>query len=285
MRQIKSVLSVFKVAFFLILETPFRPRWAYHRARGFFYNYVLNRYHQSRVSEFETRLQPLNEALASSTGCSEEEVIEAGRSKILERMEVQNRWVVDLHYPGEEEHVGNANEKGPIEIFYGPSPELMKACNIVTRLLKPEVVLESGVAKGFTSAAILDALEENGRGKLYSVEMPSLHIGYKKQVGERIPKALRKRWSLSLGPSAVVLPSLVETLGQVDLFVYDSAISYDNQRSDFGIITRAMRTGGVIIANQIVTDALIEVAEANNCRWTTTIQTKEYPIGLLTKLG
>lgn len=135
------------------------------------------------------------------------------------------------------------------------------------------------------AAGILDALEQNGTGDLYSVELPSLYIGYTQQVGEKIPEELRERWHLELGPSALVLPRLLDRLGFVDVFVYDSAASYDNQITEFGIILAGMRPGGVVIANFMMTDAFVEVAERYNCEWTTTEQTKAYPIGLLTKRG
>ena len=277
----KSIFNLVKVAFFLLLEAPIRPRWAFYRLRGFYYGYYKNRFHDKRISEYQSRLQPLHEALAFCTDRSTDEAIEAGRSEILEKMRVQHRWVVSLPGEGQPAAAGD----GPIEIRYGPSPELMKAVHIVCRLLKPRIVIETGVAKGFTSASILDALEKNGQGELYSVEMPSLHIGYTRQVGEKIPDPLRKRWHLELGPSAVVLPGLLERLGSVDVFVYDSAASYDNQLTEFSIILTGMRPGGVLIADLLMTDAFIEVAEGCNCKWTTTEQTKLYPIGLLTKLA
>lgn len=144
----KSILSLAKTVLFLILEAPFRPRWAYYRLRGFVYNYYLNRFHKKRVDEYSMRLQPLDDALTFCTDRSKEEVIEAGRSEILEKMQVRNRWVVAL--PGKSD-VTETGREGPIEIFYGPSPEFMKTVHIVCRLLQPEIVIETGVAKGFTS--------------------------------------------------------------------------------------------------------------------------------------
>jgi len=280
--SIKSAFNFIKTILFLILEFPFRPRWAFYRTRGFIYGHFLNRFHKKRVGEYQSRLQSLEDALAFCTNHSKEEVIEAGRSEILEKMQVKKNWVVAL--PGESESV-KADGEGPIEIFYGPSPELMKSVHIVCRLLRPEIVIETGVAKGFTSAGILDALEQNGTGDLYSVELPSLYFGYAQQVGEKIPESLLKRWHLELGPSALVLPRLLKQLGSVDVFVYDSAASYDNQIAEFSIILAGMRPGGVVISDLLMTDAFVEVAETYNCKWTTTEQTKGYPVGLLTKLS
>ena len=278
----KQILNVTRTILLLVLEAPVRPRWAYYRLRGFLYNYYLNRFHMKRIGEYEERLQPLTDALAFCTGYAKEEVIAAGRSGILENMEVQGPFVVGL--PGESKAT-EIDGEGPIKTFYGPSPEFMKTVHIVCRLLRPKIVIETGVGRGFTSAAILDALEQNGTGDLYSVELPSLYIGYAQQVGEIIPARLRSRWHLKLGPSALQLPRILENLGSVDVFVFDSAASYDNQITEFSTILARMRTGGVLIANLHLTDALIEVAETFGCRWTTTKQTKIIPIGLITKLN
>ena len=277
---VQSVLNTLKTIVFLIIETPFRPRWAFYRFKGFLYGNYMNRFHQDRIQTYQERLQPLEDALAFVTGKSKNEVIEAGRTEILEKMKIQHPWVVGLPDEG-----GSGQTDGPIEVRYGPSPELMKCVHIVCRLMKPDVVIETGVAKGFTSASALDALEQNGKGKLYSVELPSLYFGYSDQVGERIPDRLRHRWRLDFGPSAIVLPKLVEELGSVDVFIYDSAGSYDNQIAEFSIILAAMPVGGVLVSDLMMTDALIELAETINCEWTTTDQTKPYPIGLLRKLS
>ncbi len=43
----------------------------------------------------------------------------------------------------------------------------------IVRSLKPETVLETGVASGLASAYILLALRQNKKGKLYSIDLPS----------------------------------------------------------------------------------------------------------------
>lgn len=282
--SVKFVLNFAKAVMFLALEAPFRPRWAYYRLCGFYYKHYKNRFHAKHISEYHQRLRPMYSALEFITNHGTEEISTAGDSEIINNMKVHegtDSWVVAL--PGEDETTVNAN-KGPIGIYYGPSPEQLKSVHIICRLLRPEIVVETGVAKGFTSAVILDALKNNGTGNLYSVEMPSLYFGYTQQVGEKIPKSLRNRWHLELGPSALMLPRLLKRLGTIDVFVYDSASSYDNQVTEFNIVLPYLRPGGVLITNFLMTDAFFEVAEAHNCRWTTIEQTKVSSIGLLTKL-
>ena len=46
----------------------------------------------------------------------------------------------------------------------------------ITRLLKPNIVLESGVSAGASSSAILHALEDNKNGHLISSEIGRAHV-------------------------------------------------------------------------------------------------------------
>jgi hypothetical protein len=53
-------------------------------------------------------------------------------------------------------------------------PELVRAVWCLTRHLRPTKVVETGVARGLTSRFILEALEKNKTGHLWSVDLPPL---------------------------------------------------------------------------------------------------------------
>lgn len=44
----------------------------------------------------------------------------------------------------------------------------------LTRHLRPEFVVETGVARGLTTRVILEAMDRNGRGRLWSIDLPPL---------------------------------------------------------------------------------------------------------------
>ena len=282
MSVIKSAFNLVKIGLLLILETPFRPRWAYYRARGYAYHYLLNRLHQKRTAEYRSHVRSLHEAVAYVTGCSMEDVQAVDDSALIQSMVVENRWVVSLGEYGKD---AEPETSGPIEIRYGPSPELMRLVNLVCRLLQPQQMVETGVAKGFTTASALDAIDRNGHGQLHSVELPSLYFGYAEQVGERIPNRLRNYWRLEFGPSAVVMPRLMKNIGSLELFVHDSACNYDNQKTEFSIALAHMPPGGILISDMLNSDAFLETVEANDCRWAVIEQTKSDPLGLMCKLS
>jgi hypothetical protein len=54
-----------------------------------------------------------------------------------------------------------------------PGPELY----VAVRTLQPRVVVETGVASGWSSAHILRALEANGAGVLHSIDLPNVQEG------------------------------------------------------------------------------------------------------------
>ncbi len=128
---------------------------------------------------------------------------------------------------------------------------LARCCYLSCRLLKPSVVIETGVAYGVSSAFILRALEENGRGVLHSVDLPPLRREYERFWGIAVDKKLRGRWSLHRGSSGRVLPELLRKTGAVDLFLHDSLHTYQNMRREFEAVWPWLLTGGVILADDV----------------------------------
>ena len=64
------------------------------------------------------------------------------------------------------------------------------------RLLRPETVIEVGVASGASSAHLLNALHRNGTGVLHSYDLET-------EVGRDVPDGLRYRWALHTGEDAL----------------------------------------------------------------------------------
>jgi len=128
---------------------------------------------------------------------------------------------------------------------------LARLCYLSCRLIEPEVVVETGVAYGVSSAFILRALEKNGRGTLYSVDLPPLRREYEKFWGIAVPESLRVRWRLHRGSSARVLPRLLQEVHRVDLFVHDSLHTHRNMRREFDTIWPRLRNGGLLLADDV----------------------------------
>jgi Methyltransferase domain len=89
--------------------------------------------------------------------------------------------------------------------------------------LRPEKVVETGVARGVTSRVILEALERNRAGRLWSIDLPAPDPVLHDEIGIAVRDGLRSRWAYLTGSSRRRLPDLLAHLGPIDLFVHDSS--------------------------------------------------------------
>lgn len=116
-------------------------------------------------------------------------------------------------------------------------PALYELLYFLVRYLGPANVVETGVAAGWSSRAILDAMRANDYGRLVSVDLPysrlesmvgKPHIS-DDQVGLMVDDHLRDRWSLLVGSDRERLPVALSLAGKVDLLHYDSDKDYDGR--------------------------------------------------------
>lgn len=123
---------------------------------------------------------------------------------------------------------------------------------VLTRLLRPEILVETGVFAGVSTAYILNALDSNGTGCLYSVDLPDPFLArYQKQPGFAVHEKLRDKWQLELGRSSDKLLPLLLSLGCIDFFLHDSEHSYQNMMFEFNTAWSFLRPGGILISHDI----------------------------------
>lgn len=159
----------------------------------------------------------------------------------------------------------------PISFFHPNmlSPFRAPAIYVICRILKPETVVETGVADGFSSSFILQALELNQKGRLFSIDLPN-QPGHEieNETGWLIPKNLRYRWRLILGSSEEKLPTLLTDLKRVDLFYHDSEHIYENMMFEFNAVWKYLKPKGRLLADDITDNtAFREFVEEKRCRY------------------
>jgi hypothetical protein len=131
-------------------------------------------------------------------------------------------------------------------------PSLARAAWCSVRHLAPDVVVETGVARGVTSRFVLEALERNGRGHLWSIDLPHpFEPGLHDQTGAAVPDKYRERWSYIRGSSRRRLPGLLKELGKVDVFIHDSLHTARNMRFEMDHIGRVLSAGGIMIVDDV----------------------------------
>lgn len=94
----------------------------------------------------------------------------------------------------------------------------------LARHLRPDVVLETGVAAGYSSQAILTALRDNGGGHLFSSDFPYFRIAEpERYVGVLVDDDLKDAWTLHLDGDERNLGQILPRLpGPLELVHYDS---------------------------------------------------------------
>ncbi len=132
-------------------------------------------------------------------------------------------------------------------------PAFVRAIWCLVRHLRPSNVIETGVAHGFTSRFILEALERNGCGHLSSIDLPP-NAALEKEVGIAVAGRCVDRWSYIKGSSRRRLPALLSELGQIDLFVHDSLHTEGNVRFELDRAWAALRPGGAAVIDDIDTN-------------------------------
>lgn len=158
--------------------------------------------------------------------------------------------------------------------FWAPAPDpaesravwdarqsLQSLVSITVRLVKPSTMVETGVARGYTTAITLAAMRENGQGHLYSVDLPALEYEGRAPIGDVVPADLRARWTLELGPSRTTLPKVVAVAGPLDVFLHDSDHTYPTQLHEYRTAWPRLRAGGVLLSDDVQNEAFLDFAQ------------------------
>lgn len=142
-----------------------------------------------------------------------------------------------------------------IALRHNADARIARLCYVACRALRPETVVETGVAYGVTTTFVLTALERNGRGRLHSIDLPPLAPDADDLVGRLVPDGLRPRWTLHRGASRRVLPSLLARLGAVDVFIHDSLHTSRNMAFEFELAHRHRAQRFALVADDIEQNA------------------------------
>jgi len=128
------------------------------------------------------------------------------------------------------------------------------------RELKPETVIETGVHRGVSSLFILQALHDNNKGKLFSIDLPfaeyvtdnkikTKSILQAEKIGICVPKQLQEKWNLVLGDSKNELPKILKKINSLDIFLHDSKHTYEHMKWEYKTIWPYLKSNGVLISD------------------------------------
>jgi predicted O-methyltransferase YrrM len=116
----------------------------------------------------------------------------------------------------------------------------------LVRLLKPNKVVETGVANGHSTFFILNALVKNENGFLYSIDANN-------DVGSLIDEKLKQYWNLYVLPrvNRRTLSQYIEKIAPVDIFIHDTNHLYYWQMMEYRIFLKNISDGGFILSDDV----------------------------------
>jgi predicted O-methyltransferase YrrM len=151
------------------------------------------------------------------------------------------------------------------------------------RQAKPEIIVQTGVSNGLSSAFMMLALAKNGpHGKLHVIDIPAIFdptdrawtqkgtvygvvIPQGKSSGWIVPDIYRDRFDVQIGDAKALLPKLVDQVDRIDMFFHDSDHTYNHMTFEFNEAMRKLAPGGVILADDIAWNAsLWDFADARD---------------------
>ena len=140
-----------------------------------------------------------------------------------------------------------------------------KLLYFMVRLKKPETIIETGVAAGFSSLSILKAIDFNKKGKLYSSDFPYFRLKEpEKYIGVLVDRSIYKNWELEIEGDSVNIPRFLNSIEKIDLFHYDSDKSYGGKIKTFELVRPKLSINSVVIFDDIQDDNFFKNLVINN---------------------
>ena len=128
----------------------------------------------------------------------------------------------------------------------------LRLLHAAVRLSGARRVVETGVAYGWSSLAILAAFDAAADAMLVSVDMPYAKMNNEAFVGIAVPDRYRTRWRLIREPDRNGLKKAIACFdGMIDLAHYDSDKSWWGRKFAYKVIWRALGDGGIFISDDI----------------------------------
>jgi predicted O-methyltransferase YrrM len=142
------------------------------------------------------------------------------------------------------------------EYFSDADRELSAALYSIVRARKPLRIVETGVSRGFSTRVILEAVQENRCGHLWSIDRPPLSSDFDQLWASAV--ADRANWTYRIGTSRRVLPSLLREVGSIGLFVHDSAHTRRNMLFEYRQAWAHLESGALLVSDDVHWNAAFE---------------------------
>lgn len=140
----------------------------------------------------------------------------------------------------------------------------------ITRYTKPNNIVETGVAAGFSSYAFLTAIDFNQKGHLYSSDFPYFRLpSPEKYIGIVVEESLKKYWNLYIEGDEINLGKILGKVDKIDIFHYDSEKSYSGRKIAMSLIADKLSSQSIILIDDIQDNSFFYdyINENNPLNW------------------
>lgn len=138
-------------------------------------------------------------------------------------------------------------KNSPVEMGGAGALNLIYA---ITENLNAKSVLETGVAYGWSSLAILLSLQKRN-GILYSSDMPYATKNNDNFVGIVVPESLKQYWKLFRFADKESLPKIFKEENSFDFIHYDSDKAYNGRMWAYNTLWPKVKTNGVFMSDDV----------------------------------
>lgn len=121
----------------------------------------------------------------------------------------------------------------------------------ISEKIQANRVLETGVAYGWSSLAILLSISKRKNARLISTDMPYAKMNSEKFVGLVVPERFKNSWTIIREADISAIPKALKLSDTFDMIHYDSDKSYLGRKRAYPILFKALKKGGVFISDDI----------------------------------
>lgn len=126
---------------------------------------------------------------------------------------------------------------------------------LITKKLKPDISVETGVEKGGSTYMMLKAIQENKKGHLYSIDIEQYYKykgRYVSQIAPLVREDLKDRWTFICGDAQKETSKLLTKTftGKVSLFLAGQSHTYEIQKQEGELAWKHLASGGIFILDR-----------------------------------
>lgn len=119
------------------------------------------------------------------------------------------------------------------------------------RFSQAQNILETGVAYGWSSLAVLLAIAQQSQAQLISTNLNYRGATDNNEVGCAVPNNLRQQWTLINEADQFAVPKALQQMPILDLCHYDSDKSYAGRLKIYPLLWQALKIGGYFISDDV----------------------------------